>query len=122
MSIAGDMMTTMLIDSKASGRTTVTSGFAMLLAGETIWDLSIEDLTYRFTFSPTIGEPRAEHVRTVGKHAEVLVIGGAGSAGLAIHLPGIAILAGTPHNLSFFVSVLGEHPNAMRAISYSVSR
>lgn len=107
---------------RANGRTVVASGVAILLAGEMVWDLSIEDLTYRFTFAPSVGQPQAEHVSTVGKHAEMRIVGGSGSWGVGIHLPGLAILNGIPHNLSFSVSTIGDDPTAMRSVSYSITR
>lgn len=112
----------MKIESKANGRVMTASGVSVLLADEAIWDLAIEDLTYRFTFNPTFGNPRVEHLSTTGKHAEMQIVGGLGSLSIAIHLPNLAYIGGVPYNLSFHVAVLGEHPACMRAISYSVNR
>ena len=98
------------------------SGVSILLANEAVWDFAIEDLTYRFTFRPTVGLPLVEHLSTIDKHADMQIIGGLGSQSIAIHLPSLAYIGGVPHNLSFHVSIIGDHPSCMRTITYSVSR
>lgn len=110
---------------KASGRIVLASGTLVLGPGEVDWEIQIEDLNFLFRFveNPDIGQAAkvvlAEHT---DKSSIVHLENWNNNLGTSYTVPGIAIIAGKPVDVAFFVDAAGEPGKLARAVSFTVSQ